>query len=296
MKPINRYRITTTLFLGILGYVPLWGENLDFTPDRPDGPAKIQSALWELAILGAAKPARNVQDTRARTGNVQVATANGRTSARLPWISGVSPQNPRTNNVVTLSGGNFGSSRGNSSVRIGSVAIPSSSFTSWSNSTIRFRIPLNTPPGNLTVRTSQGTSNAIRLAIRSPYLTRISPTRVETGNRLTLTGGNFGNTRGTGYVLFTSIRPSAADYVSWSNSRIVVKVPARVQSGDVRVTTSNGTSGTKRIEIGSESQSPQITSISPGRVRYNQVVTIYGRFFGTNRGTSRVIFQGGIGT
>ena len=231
----------------------------------------------------------------ARTGDVQVVTTRGRASARLtitsPWISGVSPQNPRTNNVVTLSGGNLGSSRGNSSVQIGSVGIPSSSFSSWLNSTIRFRIPLNTPPGNLTVRTSEGTSNAIRLAIRSPYLTRISPTRVKTGDRLTLTGGNFGTTRGTGYVLFTSIRPSASDYVSWSNSRIVVKVPVRAQSGDVRVTTSNGTSGTKSFEIGSAS--PQITSISPNRVRYDQVITIRGTAFGANRGASRVIFHGG---
>ena len=63
MKPINRYRITTVLFLGILGYVPLWGQNIDFTPDKPDGPAKIQSALWELATPGAAKPTRDLQDT-----------------------------------------------------------------------------------------------------------------------------------------------------------------------------------------------------------------------------------------
>ena len=53
----------TALFLGILGYVPLWGQDIDYTPDRPDGPAKIQSALWELAIPGAAKPTRDLQDT-----------------------------------------------------------------------------------------------------------------------------------------------------------------------------------------------------------------------------------------
>ena len=171
-------------------------------------------------------------------------------------------------------------------MRIGSVAIPSSSFTSWSSSAIRFRIPLNTPSGNLTVRTSEGTSNAIRLQITSPYLTSISPTQVKTGGRLTLTGGNFGTRRGSGYVsFFSNVRPSAADYVSWSNSRIVVKVPVRAQSGNVQVVSANGRSGTRRIVVES---SPQITSVSPRQVLYDQVVTVTGINFGSSRGSSSV--------
>ena len=53
----------TALFLGGLGYVPLWGQNIDFTPDKPDGPANIQSALWELAMPGAGKRVGGLQDT-----------------------------------------------------------------------------------------------------------------------------------------------------------------------------------------------------------------------------------------
>ena len=53
------------LFLGILGYMPLWGQDLNFAPVKPDGPAKIQSALWELAVPSAGKLARaeGVEDT-----------------------------------------------------------------------------------------------------------------------------------------------------------------------------------------------------------------------------------------
>ena len=247
-------------------------------------PSSSQYVSWSDTRIQVRVPAG------ARTGNVQVITANGSDTARLtitsPWISSISPQTGRTNTVVTISGGNFGSSRGSSTVRIGSVAIPSSSFTSWSSSAIRFRIPLNTPPGNLTVRTSEGTSNAIRLQITSPYLTRISPTQVKTGGRLTLTGGNFGTRRGSGYVsFFSNIRPSASDYVSWSNSRIVVKVPARAQSGNVQVVTGAGASGTRRIVVES---SPQITSVSPRQVLYDQVVTVTGINFGSSRGSSSV--------
>ena len=53
----------TALFLGVLGCVPLWGQNIDFTPDKPDGPANIQSALWELAMPGAGKRVGGLQDT-----------------------------------------------------------------------------------------------------------------------------------------------------------------------------------------------------------------------------------------
>ena len=216
-------------------------------------PSSSQYVSWSDTQIQVRVP------TGARTGNLQVVTPNGSDTAQLtitsPWVRSISPQTGRTNTVVTVNGENFGSSRGSSSVRIGSVVV--SSFTSWSSGAIRFRIPINTPPGNLTVGTSEGTSNSIRLEITSPYLTRISPTQVKTGDQLTLTGGNFGTRRGTGYVSFSSnIRAPAADYVSWSNSRIVVEVPDGAQSGNVRITTSNGTSGTKRLEIESEQLEP----------------------------------------
>ena len=107
-------------------------------------PSSSQYVSWSDTRIQVRVPAG------ARTGNVQVITANGSDTARLtitsPWISSISPQTGRTNTVVTISGGNFGSSRGSSTVRIGSVAIPSSSFASWSSSAIRFRISRNTPP------------------------------------------------------------------------------------------------------------------------------------------------------
>ncbi len=249
-------------------------------------PSYSRRQLWNALVAATVDIGPRGRDNDSGYGKLVLPIM--RVSANTsPRISRVSPQNPRANAVVTISGSNFGSSRGSSSVRVGSVVIPSSSFYSWSNSRIQFRIPRNTPPGNLSVRTSQGTSNAIRLQITSPYLTRISPTRAKTGDRLTLAGGNFGTRRGTGYVFFISnVRPSAADYVSWSNSRIVVKVPARARSGNVQVTTSNGTSGTKRLQI--ESRSPQISSVSPRQVQYNQGVTVTGSNFGSSRGSSTV--------
>ena len=198
---------------------------------------------------------------RAQSGNVQVVTANGRSGPKRleiesgsPQITSISPRQVLYNQVVTVSGSNFGSSRGSSSVRIGSVAILSSAFTSWSNTIIRFRVPTNVRSGNVTVRTSAGSSNGMYLEITSPYLGSVSPLRVKPGDRLTLTGANFGSRQGSGYVLFApNVWPSSGDYVTWSDSRIVVKVPAGAQSGDVKVVLIRaGSSGTKRIIVEGE--------------------------------------------
>ena len=229
---------------------------------------------------------------RAQSGNVQVVSANGRSGTRRivvessPQITSVSPRQVLYDQVVTVTGINFGSSRGSSSVRIGSQSI--SSFASWSNTIIRFRVPTNMRSGNVIVRTSKGTSNAIRLEIVSPYLGSVSPVSVKPGDRLTLTGANFRSSRGSGYVRFApNVRPTASDYVAWGDSRIVVKVPAGAQSGDVKVAVIGaGVSGTKRVVV--ESASPQITSVSPRQVQYNQVVTVIGSNFGSSRGSSSV--------
>ena len=258
-----------------------------FYPDTE--PSSSQYLSWSDTRIQVRVP------TGARTGNLQVITATGSTSARLtitsPWVSSVSPRSGRTNTLVTVTGSNFGASRGSNSVRIGSRTI--SSYSSWSSSTIRFRIPVNTRSGNLSVRTSEGTSNFVSLEVTSPYLSWTSPTRVKPGDRLTLTGRNFRSTRGLGSVVFTpSVRPSSGDYVSWSDSRIVVEVPDRAKSGDVKVITSQGSSGTRRIEV-QEIDEPRITSVSPTRVRYNQILTIRGTGFGASRGTGKVVFFGG---
>ena len=186
-------------------------------------------------------------------------TATGSHTFRVtitsPWVGTISPRSGRANTYVTVTGSNFGSSRGSSSVRIGSAVIPS--VSTWSDSRIRFRIPVNSRSGNVSVRTSQGTSNTLFLEVTSPYLSRVSPARVEAGDRLTLTGANFRATRGSGYVLFTpNVRPASGDYVTWTDRRIVVEVPSRAKSGNVKVVTVRGSSGTKRIEVEGEALEP----------------------------------------
>ena len=212
----------------------------------------------------------------AQSGDVKVVATGSQVSgtkrivveSASPQITSVSPRQVQPNQTVTITGSNFGSSRGSSSVWVGSVRV--ASFSSWSNTTIRFRVPTNMRSGNVTVRTANGTSNAVRLEITSgPSLSSVSPTRVKPGDRLTLTGSNFGRTRGSSYVLFTpNVWPTTnSDYVSWSDTRIVVKVPARAQSGDVKVVVGSQSSSTRRITVESAEVTIPFALAEAGAVR-----------------------------
>ncbi len=225
--------------------------------------------------------------TGARTGAVQVITGVGLDSAQVvvasPYIEALANHTrmdarAKTGDLIEIAGDNFGLARDSRSVWIDSVA--ASSFEAWSNETIRFRVPINAPSGQVTVETPEGTSNAIRLEIASPYLAQLSPPQVQAGEYLTLSGGNFGAERGAGYVLFNpNVRAEADDYAVWSNGVIVVRVPSAARSGGVRVFVADGATGAAQVEIGSEwieplpssglfGYSPPAVSKNPNSVKF----------------------------
>ena len=217
-------------------------------------PSDSDYLVWSDAQIQVRVP------TGARTGKVQVITGGGSDSAQVvvtsPYIEAVTNHTrmdagAKTDDLIQIDGDNFGLSRDSSSAWIDLVAV--SSFETWSDKTIRFRVPLNAPSGDVTVVTVEGTSNAVRMEIASPYLAELSPPQVQAGENLTLTGGNFGPERGTGYALFNpNVQAAADDYAVWSNGVIVVRVPSLARSGGVRVFTADGATGSAQVEIGSE--------------------------------------------
>ena len=99
-------------------------------------PSYSRRQLWDELVDATVNIGPRGKDNDSGYGKLVLPVM--RVSANTsPRISSVSPRTVQTNTVVTVSGSNFGSSRGSSSVRIGSVTIPSSAFTSWSNSRIR---------------------------------------------------------------------------------------------------------------------------------------------------------------
>ncbi|WBO84357.1 matrixin family metalloprotease [Hymenobacter yonginensis] len=100
---------------------------------------------------------------------------------------------------------------------------------------------------------------------QAPVVSSLSPATVPagTGAVLTLAGSGFGATRGVGFVEFPNadnggaslVKPQDADYVSWTDTRIVVRVPALGQpaapagSGPVRVTTNDQQQATSATSL-----------------------------------------------
>jgi len=102
--------------------------------------------------------------------------------------------------------------------------------------------------------------NPIIKPIATPILTAWSTDTGTAGTELvlTLTGSNFGITRGAGKVEFLDanfgdgryFKPGyGSSYKSWSNSKIEVYVPSRAGTGKIRITNKNGESLTTSVDF-----------------------------------------------
>jgi len=83
---------------------------------------------------------------------------------------------------------------------------------------------------------------------------------------------------------------------SWSETSMVVPVPAGATSGPVVVTTGAGASNAVSFTVVAPPPPPSITTVSPAWGAVGTVVTIAGANFGATRGASTVTFNGTVGT
>ena len=118
----------------------------------------------------------------------------------------------------------------------------------------------------------------------------IDPTSGPVGTSVTIMGSGFGTIQGT--VTFGGI---AAGITSWSDTRVVVEVPAGLTSGALSVVL---TVGGQPITVGTftvttpPGPGPTITSLSPDSGIVTRWVTITGMGFGASQGASTVTFNG----
>jgi len=205
-----------------------------------------------------------------------------------PAISSLSPTSGPVGTVVTISGANFGSTQGTSTVSFnGTAATP----TSWSSTQIVVPVPGGASTGNVVV-TAGGVASAgvVFAVLPTPTISSLSPTSGAVGASITITGTNFGSTQGTSTVSFNG---TAATPTSWSSTQIVVPVPGGASTGNVVVTVGGVASAGVVFTI---LPTPTISSLSPTSGAVGASITITGTNFGSTQGSSTVSFNGTAAT
>lgn len=220
-------------------------------------------------------------------------------SKKSPSIQTIVPSVGSPGDTMIIKGSNFGENRGNSFVEIGGSRVTASGYLSWSDDTIRIVLPANVQDGLVFVQTKSGKSKpeffanetGIPVEVRGsentfqPVITSVQPSECSYGSLVTISGTNFGSSKGKNNVLFSANRDDAKlkqqnagdktgelelqyiaadsddfDYESWSDSEIKVRVPDGAISGPVVVRTEKGDSNSYELKIDLTSEIKSFTS------------------------------------
>ncbi|NCW28770.1 MAG: hypothetical protein EBV83_10885, partial [Verrucomicrobia bacterium] len=217
-----------------------------------------------------------------------------------PNLCSLSDSSGQSTDALTLSGANFGSVRGTSTVNFTSTE--AGSYTSWADGTVKVTVP-NADAGDydVSVTVDGVTSNTISYTITAPEsevstITDVSPSEGGIGQYVTIFGTNFGSRTGTvtfesgdGNAATASIDfPDACLSDFWNDDEVTVIVPDAFDNGDdlvpgdytVFVTNSDGIdSTTTSFTVTSDDPTPGICAVtSSGDV--GDTITISGDHFG----------------
>ena len=230
--------------------------------------------------------------TSAVTGNV-VVIINGLASNGViftvippPSITSLSPTSGPVGTQVTITGTNFGSAQGTSTVTFnGTSATP----TFWSTTGISVQVPAAATTGNVVVTVNGIPSNGVIFTLPPQNISSLSPTSGPVTTVVTITGTNFGAAQGASTVAFNG---TIAGPTSWSSTSIIVPVPSGATTGNVVVTVGGIASNGLLFTVTTSGPGPGITSLSPTLGPVGTSVRIIGSNLGASQGTSTVTFSG----
>jgi hypothetical protein len=244
---------------------------------------------WSATTIGVPVPAG------ATTGNL-VVTVGGVASTGVvftvlptPSVTSLAPTSGPVGTTVTIAGTNFGATRGTSTIAFnGTVATP----TTWSATSIGVPVPAGATTGNIVVTVGGVASNGVTFTIATltPNVTNLAPTSGPVGRLVTVTGTNFGATKGTSTVAFNG---TAATPTTWSATSIVVSVPAGATTGSVLVTVGGVASAGVPFTV---MPTPTVTSLAPSSGPVGTAMTIAGTNFSAVEGASSVTVNGTTAT
>ena len=213
------------------GYTPGSGFRIESSvPAEPGSKLMVEDLVQASAGSAVATALLNSSDP---WGAVLATFRAGTPGPPPPQISQLSPASGAVGTSVTISGSNFGTTQGSSTVQFnGTLASPSN----WSASSIVAPVPAGATSGNVVVTVSGVASNGAAFTVSSssaPAITGITPASGPVGTAVTISGSNFGATQGSSSLTFNGL---AAAPSSWSATSIVAAVPSGATSGNVVVT------------------------------------------------------------
>jgi hypothetical protein len=122
-------------------------------------------------------------------------------SLAAPSITSLSPTSGAVGASVTITGTNFGSPQGTSTVKFNTTTV--TSIASWSTTSIVAIVLTGATMGNVVVTVGGVASNGVTFTVVAvPNITSLSPTSGAVGAAVSVNGTNFGATQGSGTVKF----------------------------------------------------------------------------------------------
>jgi hypothetical protein len=218
-----------------------------------------------------------------------------------PVISYISPDSGDSSTLITITGSNFGSERGESKLYYGSQKL---SPNTWSNNQITVKLYENTlkenPSGRFRVEVNGTASNESPQAFKSASsanILSVSPTQGTTGTLLTITVASATENLVNFVTFFDLSNPSnsaTANIYKVTSTSFYCYVPALT----------NTDSNNVGIQFGAYSQnskialftftSPSLGGINPSSGTLGTIISIFGDGFGNTQGTynSRINVEG----
>jgi RHS repeat-associated protein len=200
-----------------------------------------------------------------------------------PQITSVTPNTGTVGTQITVTGSGFHATRGSGSLSYSNGQ--QVQIVSWTDTQIVGTVTSAAGSGTLSVFQNSSSNSDVRFNLINPVITSLSPTLGPVGTQVTIGGSGFGATQGSSTVRFGGANPAV---VSWSDSQIVVSVPANAATSAVSLLVS-GIASNQNLFF--TVPAPKIISISPSSGTVGSNMTISGSGFQALKGTSSVYFN-----
>ncbi len=201
-----------------------------------------------------------------------------------PLITALSAYMGVPGEKIAITGLGFGAARGESLVKFNQKYASDLDIESWSDTLILVKVPSGSMPGPLSVIINQISSDGVNFD--ASHIVSITPAAGTAQTVVTIAGSGFGSSQGANKLKFGTI--NASDIISWSNAKIVARVPENAPRGEVFVEINGLT--TNGVPFGLTS----IYSISPLIVKSGDAITITGAGFGDTQGTGGSVKFNGV--